>query len=156
MSDFYYPELDTKTIKHLPILQKLSQDHPSYWLTAPYAGDVQLILEGLLKEKKVVHEATPSAQSEDQDNWEFLYEESKTLYTNLKNAAVGNMETSEKMAYFRTATSLMEKLLGMQERANNLKQVSDFYQLILDIMEGELVGDQRTRVMQRLSEATKG
>lgn len=154
--DLFYPQLDTRSIKLLPTMKALAAEHPSYWLTAPYGGDVQVILEDLLKPQVVVHEAAPSAQVDGQSEWEFLYAESKSLYTKLKNAGEVNMEANEKMAFFRTATSLMEKLLSMQERANNLKQVSDFYQIVLDIMESELNGDQRTRVMQRLEEATKG
>jgi hypothetical protein len=152
--DLYYPPLDTKTIKSLPIVRELAAEHASYFLSAPYPMEVQTILQDLFKKKEVIAEERP--ENDDRDNWEFLYEESKHLYLSLKGASAGNLETSDKMAYFRTATALLEKLLSMQERSNNLKQVSDFYALVLEIMESELSGDQRTRVMQRLSDATKG
>lgn len=155
MSDPYYPSLDTATIKALPIIQQLSEEHKSYLLTAPYAGDVLAILERLLAPKKVIHEQAkvPTANA-DEENWEFLARESKRLYTDLSNTGLG-LEGSDKLAYLKTAAGLLEKLLSMQERANNLKQISEFYATVMEIMEDELSSDQRSKIMIRLEEATK-
>ncbi len=160
MSDpFYYPTLDPKTMQNIAIVQKLAMEHPSYWLEAPYSGDIQRQLEGLFKSKKTgsANDAPPvDIEHDDRDNWEFLFEESKTLYRNLKGAQPSGDEPTAQMGYFRTATSLLEKLLSMSERANNLKQVSDFYQLVMDIMESTLSANQRTEVMEKLQAAIKG
>lgn len=151
----YYPPLDTATIKQLKLMQQLAAEHPSYWLDAPYPGDVQRILEDILKPKKVVHQAAPVAKEEGEEEWQFLARETRHLYDQLKVAGVG-LEGNELMAFFKTSTSLLEKLLGFQERANNLKQVSDFYHVVLDVMEHELTVDQRTAVMTKLQEHMKG
>ncbi len=158
--DFYYPDLDAKTLKNIAVVQKLALAHPSYWLQAPYSGEVQLQLQALFQPKKTgsANDApqTNDLEEDDRDNWEFLYEESKTLYRNLKGAQPSGDEPAAQMGYFRTATSLLEKLLAMSERANNLKQVSDFYQLIMDIMESVLSASDRTAVMEKLQAAVKG
>lgn len=159
MSDApYYPPLDEKTILALQTVQALAQQHPSYWLAAPYSGKVQMILEPLLRGAKQTPVDQPTSvvapKRADEEDWEFLYRESRALYDGLQTAK-GSLEGSELMAYYRTSTSLLEKLLGMQERANNLKHVSDFYQVVMDIMESTLTGDQRTQVMQKLAEASK-
>jgi hypothetical protein len=54
------------------------------------------------------------------------------------------------MTYFRTATSLLEKIVGINERAVGLKHIHDFQQGVLAIFDDELKADQRTRVMERL------
>lgn len=155
MTDAYYPQLDTATIKALPIVQQLSEEHKSYLLTSPYSGDVLAILERLLAPKKVIHESSaPSSTPDGEDNWEFLATESKRLYKDLSNTGLG-LEGSEKLAYLKTAAGLLEKLLSMQERANNLKQISEFYAIVMDIMESELSADQRSKIMIRLEEAVK-
>ena len=151
----YYPALDEATIKSLKVMQQLSLEHPGYWLEAPYSGVIQRILEDILKPKKMIHESAPLDRKDDEEEWEFLYRESHDLYTKLKVAGAG-LEGNELMSFYKTAASLLEKLLQMQERANNLKQISDFYQVVMDIMETELTSDQRTRVMERLRDQTKG
>jgi hypothetical protein len=155
LSDPYYPQLDTATIKALPIMQQLSEEHKAYLLTAPYGGDVLAILERLFAPKKVIHEQANAPEQDDgEDNWEFLARESKRLYIDLSNTGLG-LEGSDKLAYLKTAAGLLEKLLSMQERANNLKQISEFYALIMTIMEEELSSDQRSKIMIRLEEAIK-
>jgi hypothetical protein len=157
--DFYYPALDPQTMKNIGIIQRLALEHPSYWLQAPYSGDIQLQLMALFLPRKVgaANDApVVDIEDDDRDNWEFLFEESKTLYRNLKGAQPSGDEPTAQMGYFRTATSLLEKLLSMSERAMNLKQVSDFYQLVMDVMESTLTGPQRTEVMEKLQAKIKG
>lgn len=152
--DIYYPPLDVKTIRALTVVRQLVAEHPSYWLNAPYGGDVQMILTNLFKTPKNVPQDAPEVPVNGDDDsgtasWEFLARESKTLYMGLKNAGVG-LDGNELMTYYKTSSALLEKLLAMQERANNLKQISDFYQCVLEVMEDVLTVDQRTAVMEKL------
>lgn len=149
MTDAYYPQIDPATIKALPILQQLSQDHKSYWLTAPYDGVTQGILERILAPKKVVHTTSEIDIDPNENMDDFLATESRNLYQKLKMAGLG-LEGSEQLAYLKTSTSLLEKLLAIQERANNLVRISEFYATVMDIMDSELTSDLRTRVMERL------
>lgn len=154
MSDPYYPQLDPATVKALPILQQLSQDHKSYWLTAPYDGITQGILERILAPRKVIHEAKEIDIDPDENMDDFLATESRNLYQKLKTAGLG-LAGSEELAYLKTSTALLEKLLAIQERANNLVKISEFYATVMDIMDSELSSDLRTRVMERLEAASK-
>lgn len=54
--------------------------------------------------------------------------------------------------YLRLSTALFEKLVELQERARKVKEVDVFHNLVLEIMETELTGDQRTRIISRLRE----
>lgn len=64
-------------------------------------------------------------------------------------------DNAERMSYFRVATSLLEKLIGMRERANNVKRVSQFYSTVLGVMEEVLEPEQITEVRNRLKEFTE-
>lgn len=150
----YYPTLDLQTLKGLKIVLQLSSEDSSYFLDTPWSGEIQLLVEELTKPKKIVHQAAPVEKKEGEEEWEFLARETRGLYDGLKVAGIG-LEGNELMAFYKTSTSLLEKLLAMQERANNLKHVSDFYQLVLDVMEDSLTGDQRTTVMQKLKDSIK-
>jgi hypothetical protein len=59
-------------------------------------------------------------------------------------------DVTEKMAYFRTKTSLIEKLVTMRERLANLKEISDFRSIILGFMNETCTKDQITDLMHRL------
>ncbi len=59
-------------------------------------------------------------------------------------------DVSEKMAYFRTKTALIEKLVTMRERISNLKEINDFRLTLLSFMNEICTKDQITELMHRL------
>jgi|SRR5687768_579397 len=152
-SKFFYPELDEATIKNLEIVRRLALQHPSYFLEGPYSADTERrITEWFLTTKRAIAETKTETGAEDdkRDPWDMLYSESKTLFQQLKGVKFTPEETSEQMSYFRTATSLLEKLVSLQERSLGLKEIGDFQRTIMTIMETVLTPTQRTEVMERL------
>lgn len=79
------------------------------------------------------------------------------VFRDLKDYGKGISATdqTERMAYFRTATSLLERLVNARERALGVKQIKDFQDTVLNIMEEICSPDQRTEVMDRLRQAIK-
>lgn len=59
-------------------------------------------------------------------------------------------DTSEKLQYFKTKNSLLEKLLTNLERATNLKQINEFRSIVIQFMDEVLTKDQITTFMQRI------
>ena len=59
-------------------------------------------------------------------------------------------DASEKLQYFKTKNSLLEKLLNNMERANNLKQINEFRSIVIQFMDEILTKDQITTFMQRI------
>lgn len=59
-------------------------------------------------------------------------------------------DTSEKLQYFKTKTTLLEKLLTHLERAANLKQINEFRSIVIQFMDEVLDKDQITKFMQRI------
>lgn len=63
---------------------------------------------------------------------------------------IGSADVTEKMAYFRTKTALIEKLVNMRERLTNLKEINDFRLTLLQFMNEILSKDQITALMHKL------
>lgn len=155
MKDVFYPQIDVTALKNIELARRLATEHPSYFLESPYSGEVERLLKALINQKVLVADASALAEGEAEfegTRWEYLYSETSLLFRGLKtaNAGSGSGDTGEQMAYFRTATALMEKLIGLQERALGLKEIHEFQKSVLDIMEGVLNDTQRTEVMEKL------
>ena len=153
---FYYPKLDETTVKNLRVVKQLMVAHPGYFLEAPYSKDVEETLtEWFIEKKSSLSKPVAAESGEEKDPWDMLYSESKTLFENLKTVEFSKLgETAEMMSYFRTATSLLEKLVSLQERALGLKEIGDFHRAVMDIMENVLTPTQRTTVMDQLTSLT--
>jgi hypothetical protein len=145
----YFPPLEDSTIWALGVIQTHLQedpadlDHPE----RPYTDEEAAFLTQLLGPELV---SDPNFEGE--GKWARLERESSDLFKSLtdtgKELAAG--DNAEKMAYFRTATSLLEKIVGIQERTANLRAISRFHDTVLAVMEDILTPDQRTAVMERL------
>lgn len=57
---------------------------------------------------------------------------------------------AERMSWFRTRASLLDKIMTLKERASGIKQVSEFMSRVIQIMDDECTPDQRTRIMEQL------
>lgn len=135
-----YPDLN----EELDLAIQLMQQDAGWLEDSPYSTGTRGVLASLIE--------TPEEETEGGDKWERLEREARKLYRELNESKekLGDVDHSERMSYFRTATSLLDKLVGLQERAVGLKQISVFQQTVLDILEDVMTADQRTEVMNRL------
>lgn len=143
----YYPEFDEKSLWALDVIRQNIDQDPEYLDNSPYtSNEVQSLLKLTRERSGEVAEVAEGSK------WEILETETTGLYKSLKET-FENLKIddhTERMSYFRTATSLLDKLVGLQERAAGLKKVHEFQQTVLDIMEDILEPGQRTEVMDRL------
>lgn len=144
-----FPDLNTELPLALELFRADRRDLDDD--EAPYSMETKLALLKLLAPVDEVVE-TP------RDKWEKLERETQRLYDELKDSKdnLSIEDHAERMSYFRTATSLLDKLVGLQERAVGLKAIGQFHQTVLDIMEDVLDPGQRTEVMERLQKVIKG
>ena len=148
----YHPPLPSDALWALDlILMNVREQGEAYFDGSPYGDDDRAILMKLasLDEKK--------EETEEGDKWQRLEAESNKLFRELSRAGdlIEHKDNTEKMAYFRTATSLLDKIVGIQERTANLKKISQFHAEVLRIMDDVLTEDQRTTVMMALEKAIK-
>lgn len=149
MSEFHPPLPDRATWALDIILRNLEQD-PDYLLDSPYTQEEIDVLERFAGRAVAVEEEAPA-----EGKWARLEHESNKLFKSLTgfSANLNERDNAEQMAYFRTATSLLDKIVGIQERAANLKQINLFHDTVLTVMEDVLDAGQRTEVMDRLKKA---
>lgn len=81
-----------------------------------------------------------------------IEEQLDMLYRDLidQRDRLGDATSAEKMAYFRTATSLLERILGLKERAAGLRRIKQFQDIVIKLMDDVLTPDQRTKFMDEL------
>lgn len=156
----YYPDFDPSWL--LPVrLAFESMTADPLWLEredCPYDGATIEALRGLWAKFRAKPEAVETARSNlasASDKWTQLSDEMFSLFDELKNFSARDIaedDVKEKMAYFRTATALLEKITGLAERAHNVKTVSDFRSRILQVFDEILTPEQRTSAMEKLTQ----
>lgn len=148
MNDFP-PQLPTGAAFALALILQRMEEDPEFLDFAPYPDEDLEVLQSFRPATEEVEDVSGEGK------WSRLERESNNLFKMLTDFSktLNNKDSSETMAYFRTATSLMEKIISLQERTANLKQVSKFHDTVLLIMEDVMSPDQRTQVMDRLKAA---
>lgn len=152
----YFPPLPEGAAWSLELVLRGIKSEPGYLddEDCPYSEEDRKALERIAGQRRVEIEEDAEIDP-NEDKWARLERETKELFDGLMseqdNFAV--KDNAEKMAFFRTATSLLDKLVGIQERAANLRQIHQFHDAVLRIMEDTLDAGQRTNVMEELRRA---
>lgn len=150
-----YPSIDpTSLVQFRVIASELDQDQGYLDLPdCPYDDNLKIFLRRLAPNQ--VESADVQGTSflgKHGNKWEVLENESADLYKQLKDfrekLSVGDV--AEQMSFFRTATSLLEKIITINERAMGLKHIHEFQEGVLQVIEEVLSTSQRTTVMARL------
>lgn len=155
MSD-YYPNFPEETLTQLSLMVQLQKEDDTYILGGGYGIEVEELFLALNGPKSVSEPVL--VDTEGMSKWDRLEHESNELFRALTEAGknLDERDNAERMAYFRTATSLLDRIVGIQERALNLRKLAQFQQLVLSVMDDVLDGDQRVQVRARLEEAARG
>ena len=145
-SDRFFPPLSPEAAQTVVTILKLVAGDAGYLLdeACPYPGDLKVAMRAvaLVKADEVV---------EGMDKWDRLEHEAQQLFNSLKKTKINETgDMSDQMAYYRTMTSLLEKLVSLQERAAGLKQMSEFQNAIIQFLDELCTPDQRTNLMERL------
>jgi len=148
LADFFYPNLDAPTVKNLLVVKQLVDEHPSYFLESPYPQALEADLLRLFKYTRHTVTMPRDVQTEEDLDVET---ELVTLFRNLK-LAKPNATDGDQMAYYRTATALMERLLNLQDKAKNIKTMGEHHDLVLRFMEEICSPTQVEEFMSRLKE----
>lgn len=154
-TDNFYPPIDVKTIRNINLIKKIIVTNPSYFLESPYGGEIENFFKETCPKSLVALEDAPadiSPFTTSLNKWDNLVAETAQALVGLKQVKLSTGDSGEQIAYYRTLTSLLEKLVSLQERALGLKQVSEFHSAVLGIMDKVLTPDQRTSVMEKLDE----
>ncbi len=166
MSTLYYPPIDEPTIRMLPLLatQLKGEGAINYLQGSPYKPEICEILRQHLSErlggenKGTSNPLAGEGKEEDLAYVEKLLasggveRELANLYSKLSRFGDGLTleDTSEMASYFRVSTSLMTKIVDLQEKASGISQFVAFKNRIMGLLSDVMTVDQRNIFMGAL------
>lgn len=156
MADYHYPSIPKDIAAQFALMLQIAKDKPDYF-TDPACPYEPAVIEALVYwtelKKEAAKPAPPPEPVTNEDKWTVLERETRSLFNELTTASkdITAADTAERMSYFRTATSLLDKLVSLQERAVGLKQMSDFQNTIIMYLDEIATPDQRTLLMERIA-----
>ena len=129
----------------------------------PYPEQLKLFLRRLVTSSRSGHDDTVDALFHEGQT---LDEEADSLITEVK-AALNSMkrlqrdldasdDVGERLQFLKNYSALMDRYLGLQEKAHGLKQMYEFQRLVVDTMEQVLDKDQRLDFKERLKKLNPG
>lgn len=145
----FYPPLDPVTIKNLMLIQRFMLEDPDYLKNSDYPIEVFSFLKAKREPPKVVE--APKAPEEPVGDLDVMVEIRNT-YRELTKFKPDASDTAASMTYYRTRTALLEKLLEQMERGKNQKMISEFYILVLDLLDTVCSPTQRAQFQEKLNE----
>ena len=150
----FYPSIRDELIMTLNVVIGNMEVDPRYLSSpeCPYSDTVKTFFADHMRGKNGTVAAVVGNLFEDSDELVVLDTQIIQVLNNLEEFGQGltSADVSEKMAYFRTKTSLLEKLLTMRERVVNLKEINDFRETLIGFMNEICTKDQITDLMHRL------
>ena len=157
--NYYPPEIDTGLLLPIRCVFDGMLNDP-LWLErrqCPYDTETVDALRDLWvtfrASKEIVVPTAVTSINDGENKWDNIETELTSLYDDLRNHSKTMTldDAKEKMAYFRTATSLLDKITSIGERVQNVKAVSDFQARVMMIFDEVLTPEQRTTAMEKLA-----
>lgn len=123
-----YPDLTYEMVFKIYTIGQNLKKSPNYLDEAPYSETVKKSLQLIFAAKNYPTNPTGTLDTSNLDikqETEYLYRETKEL---LRSSI---LDEKDKAAVIKTATSQMEKLINLIERADNIAQIRDFEARVL-------------------------
>jgi hypothetical protein len=124
-----YPEITYEMVfKIYTICQNMKTDD-TYLEKAPYAEPVKKALSLMFPADEPIDEALLDTSDLD------IRKESELLYRQTKDLLSSNaLDEKDKASVLKTSTTLLEKLLNILERSENISQMREFETKVLQVM----------------------
>jgi len=158
MNNNFYPDFEPGILMPLKLVFESLRGDP-LWLersACPYDDDTRKFLRDMWIEFRAAGRGTETVSKKvgkgGGDKWEDLGDELMEIFSQIKahSEGLGVEDVKERMTTFRTATALLDKIVGLGERVANVKAVSDFQARVMAVFDEILTPDQRTRALEKL------
>ena len=147
MAEAYYPPSPVVVLR---VIRDSVKSNPHYLDDSPYTDEeLDFLKDVLLGDGKT----DTQYLSQSGDLWKDLITETSNIYNSLRqlgDTLKNTKDVKDRMAYFRTATALLDKIIGMRERAHGIRDISIFQAAVMEVIEDVLTADQRIKVMSDL------
>lgn len=149
--DRYYPTIREEHILPLNVVLRNLEGDPDY-LDDPECPYSETIKNFFRRQMAAVSDEVEDLFAGDEPKEVTLDRQVEKLVNDLEafSKTLGKQDHSEKLAYFKAKTILLEKLVSMRERLLNLKELHEFKTRILVFLDEVCTKDQITDLMKRL------
>jgi hypothetical protein len=112
----------------------------------PYPPHVKTLLRRLVGEPGAA--PVPEQPLDDDD----LVTETSTLYRSIKTAGetMKSSDPKDQMAIFKTSADLLSKLVTLREKAQSVRQMSQFQRAVIEVLEQVITPAQRSEFIEKL------
>lgn len=157
-----YPTVNLAQLQKLKTIITNANDDPKYLdgRICPYDAPTRVLIASLLPDPVVA--ATLGSLPEGRGktgpkrkpginiaDLEKEFNELRDEIKNLKTDAKG-LESHERIQIVKTRATLVEKILSMKERIENIKKQQDFIAVVIQVMEDELPQELRLKIIEKL------
>lgn len=158
-----FPHISLEFINNLSMVQTQMSQKPAYLddPTCQYPEQTKAFLRvmfGAAHQNQDQMDAQIDAFFGDKQMYQRIISDSKRAYMNLASQMT-QLETNKKIddtiAFTKAITQLQERLLTIQEKAEGLKQIHEFKNMVFEIIANELTPDQRTGIITKMEALTK-
>lgn len=150
----HYPDLSQKLLVPLRVVREQLRLDPGFLddPTCPYPADVLELLKHLAPAAQAV---SGQFLRRSGSKHAILEDELQDLYLEIRDFGkkLSKDDVTEFMSYFRTRTTLLEKLVSLTERAVSVKEAQRFQDIVMGILEDMLSPDQRAEALELLAAA---
>lgn len=142
-----YPEITYESVFNIYTIIQNNRKEKTYIEKSPYSEPVKkaLLLLSNMGEIKNTTEEVNASDLDIRKESEILYYQTKQLLNSRE------LDEKDKASVLKTATTLLEKLLNLLERSENIQHMRDFESRVLQIMK-KVTPEQREQFLKELKE----
>ncbi len=142
-----YPEITYESVFNIYTIIQNNRKEKTYIEKSPYSEPVKkaLLLLSNMGEIKNTTEEVNASDLDIRKESEILYYQTKQLLNSRE------LDEKDKASVLKTATTLLEKLLNLLERSENIQHMRDFESRVLQIMK-KVTPEQREQFLKEIKE----
>ncbi len=149
-----FPQLPPEMASRLQAIHELSKSDPGYFedTWCPYPEEVKALLRGQVVSGPAIK--LFESEADDGERADVVLSEVESTIEEMKSVELklSESETSEKIAFYRAKTQLLERWVSLKEKLHSIKQVSEFQRVVVRTLEQFLDKDQVQDFKNKLKE----
>lgn len=154
-----YPNITDATVTPFRVIQVLHKTHPNLLdrPDCPYSDDTKALLRTFVGATAPVGDQKTFLDDAD-DPYEALERQIALTLQDIAafEAKLSTLDNKDRVQFLKAKPALLEKLIELKERTNNMKVSADFMKKIYEFVDKDLDTDRRTALMKRVGDFLEG
>ncbi len=130
------------------IVERAVVAEPGYLDASPYPPQVRRLFA--VASPPAVEAEAEGFDPAEVETWEDIARQSKKLFTKLERLSIDTSHVSDSLQIIKTQAALLERLLGIGEKASEIREIAEFRRIVLNALADVMTADQRNDFMAQL------